>query len=101
MGGFLQDKATEMLSEVMKEHGIEPGELLDRISRTLDLIESLKPVAEDMAETSDNLERDVAQLRSQMKEFNSNSEEMVDAMNGLSETLGKFHGFFEDIEEEY
>lgn len=101
MAGFLEEKATEMLSNVMEKHGIEPGELLDRIERTLDIIEALKPVAEDMGETSKKIEGNVDELQTQIRKFNHNTEEMTEAMEELGDTLEKFHGFFEDIEEEH
>ena len=100
MAGFLEEKATEMLSNVMEKHGIEPGELLDRIERTLDIIEALKPVAEDMGDTTKEIEGNVDDLQIQIRKFNKNTEDMTQAMEDLGETLNKFHDFFKEIEEE-
>lgn len=100
MGGFLQDKATEMLTDVMEEHGIKPGELNQRIEQTLDIIVELAPVAESMAETSQELEDNVDDLYMEIRKFNENSGEMVEALNGLEDTLEKFAGLLEDLEEE-
>jgi len=99
MGGFLQDKAAEMMADAMESFGIEPGELLKRIEKTLDLIDSMLPVAEQMAETSEDLEDNVNELQQQIGEFNKNSSEMVDAMEGLAETLDKYYDLFEDVQE--
>lgn len=100
MGGFMEDKAAEMLENVMERKGIKPGELLSRIEKTLELIDNLAPVAKDMSETSSELEHNVTDLQNQMEKFNNNSNDMVEAMNGLSETLEKFHDLFEDVERE-
>lgn len=99
MGGFLQDKAAEMMANAMENFGIEPGELLHRIEDTLDLIDSMMPVAKQMAETSEDLEDNVDELQNQIRRFNDNAEDMVGAMENLGKTLEKFYDLFEEVEE--
>lgn len=98
--GLLDEKAADMMEAVMDRHGIRPGELLEQISKTLKLIEEFKPVGESMAETSRNLENDIDDLHNQISRFNQNSEEMIRALDDLSETLDKFHDLFEGMEED-
>lgn len=97
--GFLDEKAAEAMEAVMDNHGIQPGEMLEKLEITLDVIRDLAPVAERMADTSDNLERDIDELRTEVREFNDNSEDMVEAIRGLEDTLEKFHSMFEEMED--
>lgn len=98
--GFLGEQITKRLAGVMEHYGIQPGELNDRIKDTLDLLHELEPVARSMADTSANLERDIDELKGEIKEFNENAGDLADSMNNLSETMDKFTDFVEDIEEQ-
>lgn len=100
MAGFLQDKAAEMMADAMRQFDIEPGELLERIEHTMDLIDTILPIIEQMADISKSLEGNVNNLQNEIGNFNENTEDMVEAMEGLDDTLNKFHGLFSEIEEE-
>lgn len=100
MGSFLGDKALDLFKEAMEDYGIQPGELYESIDQTLKIINKLAPQVERIEEISENLDDEVGDLHTEIKEFNSNSEDLVEALNNNAETLEKLADLVEDIEEE-
>lgn len=100
MGGFLGDKAKDMLKEVMDDYGIEPGELYESIDETLEVMNEFAPVIERLDHASQNIEDNLSDIENVAEDFNENSSEMVEAMESLDDTLQKFAELAEDLEDE-
>lgn len=104
--GFFDEKAVDVIEEVMENKGIEPGELNERIGKVLDLIEEFEPTVRQIGELSEDMNEDVEQLREDIEslettidDFSGESNEMADAMNNLAESMDKFADLMEDVEE--
>lgn len=97
--GFIEDRALELFKAAMEDYGIEPGEVHKVTVEAMEVINDMKPVMENLDDTSERLKQDTKELMVEIEKFNDNSEEMVEAFNNTAEALEKVADAFGDIEE--
>lgn len=97
--GMLGDRAAEVFKSAMESYGIEPGEVHETTQEAMEVINDLAPVVERIDEISAKMETDMDELHGEIREFNNNSERMVDAFEKNAEAMEKVADVMKDIDE--
>lgn len=98
--GSLEDRAAKIVAKVFEQQGVEPGELQENLNETVEIIQDLYPVAKRMEELSGDLDGNVAELQTEVKQFNNNSDEIAEGLNNLADSMDSFNNMVEEAAEE-
>jgi len=99
-GDGLKGQVADILIDVFDRYDIEPGELNENINKTVQIVQDLKPIAEEMQELSGDLEGNVGDLRDEVQEFNNNSTELAKSIDEMAESLDNFNQLIEEAVDE-